>query len=259
MAETVELNYKKMGAGEPLLILHGLLGALDNWQTVGRILSEDYEVYLIDQRNHGKSPHTSEMNYEVMSDDLLAFMEEQGIEQAHIMGHSMGGKTAMQFTLDHPERVRKLIIVDIGPRQYPHSHDQIFKALFALEPAKLESRSEAEDKLRFYIHEPPIMFFLLKNLDRQEEGFAWKMNLDAIYKSYDNILEEITAPEPFKGKTLFIRGELSRYIRDADLPGIEKLFPNYKLETIADAGHWVHAEEQDAFVEVVQKFLTASQ
>lgn len=257
MGETVKLNYKEMGEGEPLLILHGLLGALDNWQTVGRQLSEQWRVFLIDQRNHGKSPHTESMDYEVMADDLLAFMDEHGLQKANILGHSMGGKAAMQFALEHSGRVDKLIVADIGPRQYPHTHDQIFKALFALNPAKLESRGEAEDKLRFYIHEPPVLLFLLKNLDRQKQGFAWKMNLDVIYKCYDNLLEEITSSQPFEGEALFIRGELSRYIRDADLPDIEKLFPHYQLVTLADVGHWVHAEAPEEFLKAAQDFLTA--
>lgn len=258
MGETVKLNYKKMGSGEPLLILHGLLGSLDNWQTVGRQLSEQWKVYLIDQRNHGKSPHTETMDYEVMAADMERFMDDHNIARAHLLGHSMGGKTVMQFALTRPDRVKKLMVADMGPKQYPHGHDQIFKALFALDPKKMESRTEAEEKLKFYIHEPPVLFFLLKNLDRTPDGFEWKINLDGIYKSYDHILEEITAAEPFNGATLFIRGEKSQYIQDGDLPEIEKLFPHYQLKTLKGAGHWVHAEAQDAFLKTVEDFLTAS-
>lgn len=257
MGETVKLNYKEMGSGEPLLILHGLLGSLDNWQTVGRQLSENYRVFLIDQRNHGKSPHTETMDYEVMAADLEQFMDDHGIDQAHLLGHSMGGKTVMQFALTHPSRVKKLIVADIGPKQYPHGHDQIFKALFALNPSEIESRSDAEKKLKFYIHEPPVLFFLLKNLDRTEDGFQWKMNLDSIYQSYDHILEEITAADPFDKPALFIRGEKSHYVKDEDLPQIEKLFPNYQLETLKGVGHWVHAEAQEPFLKVVEDFLNA--
>lgn len=252
----MDLNYKTFGKGHPLLILHGLFGTLDNWQTLGKELAEDYMIYLIDQRNHGRSPHLDEMNYPAMAGDLKQFMEDNWIYETHVLGHSMGGKAAMQLALQYPDMVDRLIVVDIAPRRYPRSHEEIFEALRSLQLEEIDSRSDAEEALRADIKDKGIRQFLLKNLRRtKEEGYAWKMNLDALYQNYDDILAAIETHEPFTGPTLFIRGGRSNYIHDEDRVDIQKLFPNARIETIEGAGHWVHAEAPDRMLQLIRDFL----
>lgn len=252
----MHLNYKTMGQGAPLIILHGLFGTLDNWQTLGKYLSEHFTVFLIDQRNHGRSPHVEHQDYPSMAADLHAFMEQQGIYTSHLLGHSMGGKTVMEFALEYPDQVDKLIVVDIAPKTYSGGHDQIFKALFAVDLQAIHSRQEAETILRSYIPEDGVIQFLLKNLSRDKTGgFEWKMNLPVLHQYYPEILAAPVAKGYFTGETLFIRGGKSDYIQDADLPAVRSYFPNFKLETVPNAGHWVHAEAPEALLKLVQEFL----
>lgn len=256
------LNYKKLGEGKPLVILHGLFGMLDNWQSLGRRFAEHFTVYLIDQRNHGKSPHSLEFDYYVMADDLVAFVEEQELESFYLLGHSMGGKTAMQFAVDQAEAIEKLIVVDIAPIAYPVGHQDIFKALFSINVAALNSRKEAEQQLATFIEEVGVQQFLLKNLKRNKiGGYIWKFNLEAIHHSYTDIIANSLTPyDQCDAPTLFIKGGQSdRYIDVArDLPTLQHHFPNATLQTIEQAGHWVHAEQPDVFFEQVMHFLSSS-
>lgn len=252
----MDLNFKTFGQGPALVILHGLFGSLDNWQTLGKRFAERRTVYLVDQRNHGKSPHVSGLDYPAMAEDLAAFFEAQGIRQASVLGHSMGGKTAMRFALDHPEKLESLVVADMAPKAYPPGHDLILAALQSLDPSELESRQDAERQLSESIRDQGIRLFLLKNLTRDAtEGYRWKMNLPEIVKHYPRILEGLTGSESFDGPTLFIRGGNSRYVEDADWPAIHERFPQARLETVPDAGHWLHAEQPDAFYEQVEAFL----
>ncbi len=252
----MELNYKTFGQGEPLLILHGLFGSLDNWQTLGKRLSEHYSVYLIDQRNHGRSPHQAPMDYPIMADDLRQFMEQQFIHRANIMGHSMGGKTAMEFALRNPDMTEKLIVIDIGPKAYAGGHEMIFKALQAVRLEEVKDRKYAENILQQYIDNPAIRQFLLKNLARSKAGtFRWKINLPLIYAHYEDILAAPKAEGTYEGATLFLRGGLSDYILEDDEEQIGHYFPNYELQTVENAGHWVHAEAPDALFAAVRTFL----
>ncbi len=254
----MNLNYKTFGQGDPIIILHGLFGTLDNWQTVGKQLAENYTVYIVDQRNHGRSPHLDVMNYPAMAEDLQQFMESHWMFKAHIMGHSMGGKTAMQFALDHPDMVEKLIVVDIAPKRYAGGHEQILQAIMALDLSKLESRQQAEDFLRSRLpkYDESVVLFLMKNLTRSKEGvFQWKMNFPIIYKHYPEILSEIQSAHAYEGEALFIRGEKSDYILDSDWDTVLRFFPNAHLKTIRNAGHWVHADEPEALLHLVQQFL----
>ncbi len=260
MQKKMNLNYKTFGQGEPLLILHGMFGTLDNWQTVGKQLAEHFTVYLLDQRNHGRSPHHDEMNYAALSEDLRYFMESHWIFKAHIMGHSMGGKTAMQFALDHPDMTDKLIIVDIAPKRYAGGHESILNAIMALDLSQLTQRQDAENFLTAQLpQEPPsTVQFLMKNLSRNKDGaFEWKMNFRAIYNHYQEILENVkpTYHAHFEGDTLFLRGSRSSYILDEDQAAIASLFPQARLETIAHAGHWVHADQPEQLLQAVRQFL----
>lgn len=252
----MELNYKSLGQGEPLLILHGLFGTLDNWQTLAKSWAEDYLVYLIDLRNHGRSPHVDSLNYPAMAEDLSEFMEQNWIHKAHVLGHSMGGKVAMELALTYPDLVDKLIVVDIAPRPYAPGHDDVFAALFAVDLQKLESRQEAEAILEKYLDEWGVRQFLLKNLSRTKEGaYEWKMNLPVIHRDYARILESPTESDPFEGPTLFIRGEKSRYVKDEDMLRIQELFPRSTLNTVPDTGHWVHADQPEVLKKLVVDFL----
>lgn len=254
----IELNYKSLGQGYPILILHGLFGTLDNWQTIARHLSEHHTVYLIDLRNHGRSPQLPEMNYPAMAEDLRHFMESHGMYQAHIIGHSMGGKVAMQFALEHSDMVEKLLVVDIAPKAYPGGHQTIFEALLSLDLSTLTERQQAEAHLATYIAEADVRLFLMKNLSRQKGGgFEWKMNLPVIYENYPQILAAIDSPWTFDKPTIFVRGEHSDYVQDADMARIRALFPNAQLHTIAGAGHWVHAEQPDALLQLALSFFEA--
>jgi len=253
----MQLNYKIIGQGKPLIILHGLFGMLDNWQSIAKSLETDFTLYLVDQRNHGKSPHSNEHSYKLMAADLKEFMMQQGISQSNIMGHSMGGKTAMQFALDDPEMVDKLIVVDMGIKRYSGGHDTIFDALQSIKPALIHSRSDAEKQLSLFIQNNSIRQFLLKNLSRSADGnYNWKFNLSALSINYENnILDGITAEIQFEGDTLFLRGSKSDYILNTDWDSIQTLFPAAKLKTVEDAGHWVHADQPEQLISYIKSFL----
>lgn len=252
----MQLNFKTYGQGYPIIILHGLFGTLDNWQSVAKKLATEYLIYTVDQRNHGRSPHAPNMSYKIMAEDLKEFMEQQWIHKAVILGHSMGGKTAMQFALDFPDMVEKLIVVDISPLSNKSGHDLIFEALLSLDLKKINNRKEADDFLALKIPEFEVRQFLLKNLTRNKSGeYYWKMNLPAITEHYDEILAEVDAIDPFDGKTLFVKGGKSNYLRKEELSAYKKFFPEAQLQLIENAGHWVHADQPDLLIESVQNFL----
>ncbi|WP_339785105.1 alpha/beta fold hydrolase [uncultured Imperialibacter sp.] len=250
-----KLFFRKLGQGKPLIILHGLFGASDNWLTIGKSLSEHFEVYLVDQRNHGQSFHDPEHNFDVMAEDLANFIKENNITQPIVLGHSMGGKVAMNYALSHPGELEKLIVVDISPRGYKVHHDQILKGLKSIDLGSLDSRKEADDQLAKYVPNLGERQFLLKSLSRTGDGFEWKINVAAIDINIGLIVGEIDG-EPNPVPALFIDGENSNYIRDIDLPIIKKLFPDSQVVTIKNAGHWVHAEQPEAFLETLMAFLS---
>ncbi len=249
------LHCKKLGEGEPLIILHGLFGMSDNWFTLGRKFAEHFTVYLVDQRNHGQSPHSNDWNYKVMSDDLLEFFDEHKIEKANIIGHSMGGKTAMFFTGEHANRVKKLIVVDIAPRFYPLHHDSILTALLSVDIENLKSRNEADEQLSKFIPDFSTKQFLLKNLTRKENDntkFEWKFNLPVIAKNIHEVGVEIK--QGSEVLTLFIHAEQSDYINKADETEIKKIYPNSEIISV-NSGHWIHAEKPEKFYSSVMNFL----
>lgn len=254
----MELNFKVFGQGEPLIILHGMFGTLDNWQTLGKQFAQYHAVYLVDQRNHGRSPHTDLIDYPSMAADLKQFLETQSISKTNLLGHSMGGKTAMLFALEYADLVNKLIVVDVAPKRYAGGHEEILAAILSLDLNTIQNRQDAEIFLRerLPLETEGTIQFLMKNLTRKSEGgFEWKMNFPVIYKHYEDILAPVTSEFPFEGETLFVRGGKSNYIRDTDWQSILTLFPNAKLETIADAGHWVHAEQPQRLMQVITGFM----
>ncbi len=252
----MHLNYKSFGEGTPVVILHGLLGSLDNWQTFARKLGSDFKVFTVDLRNHGKSPHSSIHTYSAMAGDLLEFFDEQGINKAHVIGHSMGGKVAMEFAIHHPERLLKLIVVDISPRSYEGTHDEILDALSNLDISIITSRAEADSMLERSIPDFSVRQFLLKNLDRQGDGtFQWKMNLKALEDNYQNINVPVTSGQQLNVPTLVIRGGKSGYVNENDMASFRQLFTTVDLITIPQSGHWVHAEAPDEFYQAVRSFL----
>jgi pimeloyl-ACP methyl ester carboxylesterase len=253
----MRIHFQSYGHGTPLIILHGLFGSLENWHSVSQKLAANFQVFAVDQRNHGRSPHAAEMSYQLMAEDLKEFVASQQLGAVNLLGHSMGGKTAMLFALTYPALVRKLIIVDIAPRAYSDHHREILNALSSLDLTSLKSRAEMESQLSDSIPDLAVRRFLLKNVKRDEAGaFYWQMNLPAIEENYGRLSEGITSQRPFEKPTLFIRGERSNYIRDQDLPLIEKLFPRVEHRKIAGAGHWVHAEAPEAFLRTVREFLS---
>ncbi|MFD2512765.1 alpha/beta fold hydrolase [Pontibacter locisalis] len=254
----MKLHYKEMGHGQPLLILHGLFGTLDNWATLAKRLAEHYNVFLVDLRNHGRSPHSEQHDYDAMADDVLRLVDELKIPTPAIMGHSMGGKVAMKYALKYPTRITKLIVVDIAPKAYPPHHDEIIDALQSVDLSSATSRGEIDEQLAIHISSEDVRLFLMKNLYRKEDNtFGWRMNLDAIEKNYEKIAAGITADVPFKKHALFIKGGKSRYIKQEDVYGcIEHLFTLVEVETIPEAGHWVHAEAPDQVYDLVTTFLS---
>lgn len=258
----MKLFYRKLGQGQPLIILHGLFGSSDNWQSIAKQLAEHFEVFLVDQRNHGLSPHSDSWDYQAMSDDLHELMSDNHIVNPVLIGHSMGGKTVMQFALEHPEMIHKLIVVDIAPRYYPVHHREIIDALLSLDLNRIISRKEAEENLSKSIPGFSTRQFLLKNLywleQENEQGrrLAWRFNLDVINKNIEKVGKTFILHEQHCSvPTLFMRGSESTYIPDTDMLLIKELFPNAKLITIPRAGHWIHADQPSAFVESVIRFV----
>jgi esterase len=253
----MKLNYKELGdSGQPLIILHGLFGSSDNWMTIGRKLSEKFKVYLVDQRNHGDSPHDEVHNYEAMASDLKEFIDSNNIENPHIIGHSMGGKTAMYFAVQHPNIFDKLIVVDIAPKAYPVHHDSILEGLCSLNLEELKSRSDADKQLAEYVPEKGVRQFLLKNITRNEEKkFEWKINLPVLEKNIEVVGKGLEKRLTTEKSVLFIGGKNSNYIKSEDHIAINNFFPNAKIEMVEGAGHWIHAEKPEEFLTLIDDFL----
>lgn len=254
-----------------MIILHGLYGMSDNWVSIARMFSKKYEVFTVDQRNHGNSPHNSEHTYELMAMDLLAFMDSHDIKKPILMGHSMGGKTAIKFSSMYPERVSHLIVVDIAPKSYKEiarrrndelSHHQILGAMCAIDPGKVSSREEIEELMAKTIGSERIRQFLMKNVRREKKGnFSWQLNLEALWNHLDLIMDgvnydELLPSSPLSGfPVLFIRGQKSPYITDEDEEKIKWIYPYADFISVPDAGHWVHAEQTTIFIKAIKEFL----
>lgn len=263
----MQLNYKKFGEGEPLVILHGLFGSLDNWQTIARnmvtIAQQNFgyamSIYIVDQRNHGRSPHSQEFNYDLLAYDLNQFIEQHQLEKVTLLGHSMGGKAAMRFAQVHPEKIKKLIVVDITPAAYDDRHSDVFEAIaYAITP-KTETRKQIELRLREKLHDDEATIqFLLKNVERSDNGFVWKFNAQSLKENYRQISDEVPLHQSVQCPILFVKGERSLYINSSNYSSILGMFPNHELVEIANSGHWVHAEQPTEFTLAVLRFLAGS-
>ena len=250
--------YSKIeGYGKPLLILHGFLGMSDNWKTIGlQFASDGFQVHLLDLRNHGRSFHSDEFSYELMVQDVYEYCLANNLEKINMIGHSMGGKTAMLFAVTYPERIEKLIIADIGPKFYPQHHQTILQGLNAVDFSKKPSRSEVEEIMSHYITDFGTRQFLLKSLYWQEPGqLAFRFNLAVFNKKIEEIGKALPENAVFSKPTLFIRGGKSDYILNEDFDNLKKHFPDSTIETIPDAGHWLHAENPKMFCKIASSFL----
>jgi pimeloyl-ACP methyl ester carboxylesterase len=265
----MKLFFRKTGTGDPLIILHGLYGASDNWYTIGKMLGEQHEVYLVDQRNHGNSPHDPVHTYEAMAGDIYEFMRMHDLGRASFLGHSMGGKAALAFGLEYPEMVNKMIVVDISPFSYKGrtefndtSHETIIRALQSLNPEEITDRESADGQLSPYIASRLIRQFLLKNLKRVPGGaFRWALNVRALAQNLPAIYSAVIREEQLNHEVklmfplLFIKGENSKYLTKKDEETIRHYFPGAIIEVIQGAGHWVHSEQPENFISVVKSFL----
>lgn len=254
----MQLNFKKFGIGEPIIILHGLFGSLDNWLTIAKNLGDNFEVFIVDARNHGQSPHSDKFNYEVMANDLYEFILQNNIVNPIILGHSMGGKTAMQFAMNYPNQLSKLIVVDITPKAYPVHHAEILKGLFSINFETIKTRKDANEKLSETVSDFSIRQFLLKNLFwKDKETLAWRFNLPIINATIELFGVEIEKISKFDQPTLFIKGKNSDYILESDTVLIKNIFPTAKIISV-DSGHWVHAENPTEFLQIVNSFLLST-
>ena len=251
------LHSQIIGEGKPMLILHGFLGMGDNWKTLGNKFAEKgYEIHLVDQRNHGRSFHSEDFSYPDIVEDIKRYCEHHKLEDIVLLGHSMGGKSAMLFAVTYPEKVSKLFIADIGPKKYPQHHQDILKALSSLDFSKIKTRGEADKVLSEYVPEVGTRLFLLKNLywiEKRQLGL--RINLPVLVNRIEEVGKALPEEMIYNGETLFLRGSRSGYIEDIDEIVIKKHFPRSEIVTVSNAGHWLHAENPIEFYEIVAKLL----
>lgn len=242
--------------GTPLLVIHGLFGMSDNWGTFGREFGNKKPVHLIDLRNHGRSFHSDDMSLPTMVGDLERYIEHYGFDQIDIVGHSLGGKVAMQYAMSKSTTINKLMIVDIAPKAYPPHHKKILQALVAVKINEMGNRKEVEEQLHQYLDEVGVIQFLLKNVYvKEDRRLDWRFNLKTLTERYADFITVGVEPGMYQGETLFIAGEQSNYILPADYPMIKEMFPQAEIKTVPKAGHWVQAENPKAFNEIVAQFL----
>lgn len=251
----MKLFYRESGEGNPLIILHGLFGSSDNWYTLSKTFASHYRVLTVDQRNHGQSPHTAEHNYQLLTEDLEIFIREHSLEKPILLGHSMGGKTVMNFALKNPGLARQIIVVDMMPKAYPIHHDHIVEGLQSIPLETLTSRTEADQLLSKNIPEPDVRQFLLKNLSRNSEGgFVWKINLPVLAANIGPMVDGLVYSGVYSGPALFVKGARSNYFKEGDQQQVKALFPAAEWSTL-ETGHWVQAEKPQEFSQVVLNFL----
>jgi esterase len=257
----MKLFFRRFGHGNPLVILHGLFGISDNWVTIGKRLSKDFDVYIPDLRNHGQSPHSKVFNFHALVQDLVEFTEENNLHDITLMGHSLGGITSMQFALQYPSLVKKMIVVDISLRHNLNydDHQRLINAMLSVDFSAIHKRSDVEKQLMKTVKSQRLCQFLLKNVYwRNKDTLDWRLNLAALNEALPLIYESPADEKPFTGPVLFIRGGLSGYILDEDLVEIYKKFPRAEIAMIPNASHWVHADAPEEFLVIVSRFLLSN-
>jgi len=251
----MKLFHKEFGSGKPLIILHGLFGFSDNWQSHAKHLSSYYRVILFDLRNHGRSPWSNTHNYEVMAADVAESLKGLGVNQGNFIGHSMGGKILMHLALNDSSYIDKMIVVDMGIKSYPMHHQDVINAIQSVNLENITARSQVNEFLKPMLSDEGLRQFLLKNLYWKEKGvLAWRMNIEVLIDRMSDVLSALPAGEVVK-ETLFIRGGLSNYILDEDIDAIDNQFLNSNIITIDEAGHWVHSEAPEEFTQSILSFL----
>lgn len=251
------LHSKITGENEKhLLIFHGLFGQSDNWATLSKRYAENYTVHAVDLRNHGRSFHAPEMSFSAMSQDISNYLVHHQIQSCYLMGHSLGGRAVMEFSFSNPDKIEKLIVVDMAPKAYPPHHQGIIKALNEVDFEKIEKRSDVEEVLKQYIPEIGTRQFLLKNVYHVENGkYDFRFNLKILTDSYGEMVGTDLSTEIFDKPALFLRGDKSNYIMDEDFDLIHRHFPKAEIQTVVNAGHWIHAENPTEFYDKTIAFL----
>lgn len=252
----MQLHFEKSGEGEPLVMLHGLFGSLDNLGAIGRILENHFTTYRLDLRNHGRSPHADRMSFAEMAEDVLEFLDRESLQSPFMFGHSLGGKVAMELACKHPERIKKLIVADIAPVTYPAHHNEILEGLASVQLNQVRTRKDADQQLAKFVDEAPIRQFILKSLERDQAGnYSWRMNVPALVNCYDDLRLAVCENGQYSGPTLFLRGEKSNYIAERNKAEIAEKFPASEIVTVAGASHWLHAEKPQEIADSVIGFL----
>ncbi len=253
----MSLYFREVGSGPPMIILHGVFGSSDNWFSIGKSFAKNWKVYLVDQRNHGQSFHSDELNYPVMANDINTFIQKESIGRPVVVGHSMGGKVAMQLAVNQPNLIKSLVVVDIAPKKYPMHHRQLLEGLLSIDLKNMSSRQDLELRISRFENNSAVRQFLMKNVGRdQNNNFKWKLNLNSISNNLGKLSDALDYIKPYHGRTLFIKGENSNYINNEDEEMIRQVFPNAKIFSIPDAGHWVQVDQPEQFVNIVEDFLS---
>ena len=251
----MKLHYQQIGEGQPLLIIHGLFGSSDNWRSMARYFSKFFQVISVDLRNHGQSPHSGQQDFVAMAEDIHELSEALNLQKFHVLGHSLGGKVAMQYAELYPDSLDKLVIVDISPRQYFSEHTPLMNAMMALDLTGFTSRNEVDDALSTAVPDKTVRQFLLMNLQSGDEGFFWRINLPALKSNYQQMMAPVCQHSELTMPSLFVYGELSDYVTAEDKLQIKRCFKQPTFISIDKAGHWVHAEKPQHFKQVVEDFL----
>jgi len=251
----MKLHYQDSGEGHPLIIIHGLFGSADNWRSMAKYFSRFYRVISVDLRNHGRSPHSDMQDFASMAADIEQLCGDLGLHKVHVLGHSLGGKVAMQFAAEQPAWVEKLVVVDISPRRYFSEHTPLMDAMLALDLKKLDSRSAVDAALADKVTDKSVRQFLLMNLQSGDEGLYWRINLPALKANYQQLMAPVCENATVSANSLFVYGSLSEYVTDEDRALIRQQFPQAQFQAIEKAGHWVHAERPQQFKQIVEDFL----
>ncbi|MGH1485192.1 MAG: alpha/beta fold hydrolase [Cellvibrionaceae bacterium] len=256
---TNQLFHRQWGDdGPPVVMIHGLFGSIENLGMITRLLKDEYKVYALDLPNHGRSPHTDNTSLAMMAEAIIAWMDTAGLDEATFLGHSLGGKVSMEIALRYPDRVSRLIVADIAPVTYPRRHDDVFTAFQAVDLNAISNRTDADEAMKPHVTEFSTRSFLLKNLERKNDQWQWRINLIGLTENYDSFIVGNTVDYPTYNKpVLFIKGELSSYILPEHRESILSLFPNAAVKVINGTEHWLHAEKPDIFTGIVKRFLAS--